>query len=104
MVRLSLSFTGFLLSLVPVVRHCERSEAIQSGSAWLWTYYGLAMTAVSNVQHTPIGVEHCFLHHLRQGRMREHGVHQLLFGRLQVHGDDIALDQLGDLGADHVRP
>ena len=34
--------------------------------------------------------------------MREHRVHQLLFRGLQVHGDDVALDQLGDLGADHV--
>ncbi len=36
--------------------------------------------------------------------MREHGVHQLLFRRLQIHGDDVALDQLGDLRADHVGP
>ena len=64
----------------------------------------LAMMAGLDVQDAPVGVEHRFLHHLRQGRMREHRVHQLLFGRLQVHGDHIALDQLGNLGADHVGP
>ena len=34
--------------------------------------------------------------------MREHRVHQLLFGGLQVHRHDETLDQLGDFGADHV--
>ena len=34
--------------------------------------------------------------------MREDGVHQLFFGGLQVHRHHVALDQLGDLGADHV--
>ena len=35
--------------------------------------------------------------------MREHRVHQVGFGGLQRFGDGIALDQFGDLGADHVR-
>ena len=35
--------------------------------------------------------------------MREDGMHQVFLGGLQVHGDDEALDQLGDLGADHMR-
>src|SRR6185503_11424193 len=56
-----------------------------------------------HVQNTSIRIEHRFLHHLRQGRVREDGVHQLFFRRLEVHRDDVALDKLGDLGADHVR-
>ena len=35
--------------------------------------------------------------------MRKHGVHQLFLGGLKVHRDHIALDQFGDLGADHMR-
>ncbi len=35
--------------------------------------------------------------------MREDAVHQFFFGRLQVHGDDEALDQFGDLGAAQMR-
>jgi hypothetical protein len=35
--------------------------------------------------------------------MREDRVHQLFLGRLQVHGDDEALDQFGHFRADHVR-
>jgi hypothetical protein len=35
--------------------------------------------------------------------MREDRVHQLFLGRLEVHGDDEALDQLGHFRADHVR-
>ena len=34
--------------------------------------------------------------------MREHRVHQLFFRRLQIHRDDVTLDQLSDFGADHV--
>src|SRR3954464_4353989 len=56
----------------------------------------------SNIQNPSIRIEHSFLHHLRQGRMREHRVHQLFFGRLQVHRDDVALDQLGDFSTDHM--
>ena len=36
--------------------------------------------------------------------MREDRVHQLFLGAFQRHRDDVALDQLGHLGADHVRP
>jgi len=56
----------------------------------------------SHIQHPPIRIQHGFLHHLRQRRMREHGVHQLFFGGLQIHRHHVALDQLGDFGADHV--
>src|ERR1700704_5309657 len=45
-----------------------------------------------HVQHTPISIEHRFLHHLRQSRVREDGVHQFFFSGLQVHGHHIALD------------
>src|SRR3569832_1529717 len=55
-----------------------------------------------HVQNTSVRIEHRFLHHLRQSRMREDSVHQFLFRRLEVHRDDIALDQFGDLGADHM--
>jgi hypothetical protein len=34
--------------------------------------------------------------------MREHGVHELFFGRFQIHRDHVALDQFGDFRADHV--
>jgi len=34
--------------------------------------------------------------------MREDGVHQFFFRGFQIHRHDVALDQLGDLGADHV--
>ena len=34
--------------------------------------------------------------------MWEDRVHQFLLRRLEIHGDDETLDQLGDLGADHV--
>jgi hypothetical protein len=50
-----------------------------------------------------IGIQHAFMHHLAQRRMREDGVHQVFLGGLQVHGHDIALDQFGDFRADHVR-
>src|SRR5271165_4318704 len=35
--------------------------------------------------------------------MREHRVHQLLFGGFEIHGDYVALNQLGHFGADHMR-
>ena len=34
--------------------------------------------------------------------MREDRVHELFFGCLQVHGDDIALDQFRHFCTDHV--
>src|SRR3569832_226485 len=55
-----------------------------------------------HVQNTSVRIEHRFLHHLRQSRMREDSVHQFLFRRLEGHRDDIALDQFGDLCADHM--
>src|ERR1700722_3373748 len=61
------------------------------------------MTTESDIQHAPVGVEHGFLHHLRQRRMREDGVHQLFFRGFEVHGNHIALDEFGHFGADHVR-
>ena len=42
------------------------------------------------------------MHRLGQGRVREDRVDELLFRRLEVHGDDEALDQFGHLGADHM--
>ncbi|QTK78702.1 hypothetical protein AT6N2_C0861 [Agrobacterium tumefaciens] len=54
------------------------------------------------VQHTAIGVEHAFLHRLGNGRMREDRVHQVFFGRLQIHGDHEALDEFGDFRAHHM--
>src|SRR3954452_14234722 len=59
-------------------------------------------TRHSHVEHAPISVEHRFLHHLGQGRMREDRVHQLFLSGLEIHRDHVALDQLGHLGADHV--
>src|SRR3569833_7221 len=56
-----------------------------------------------HIQNTSVCVEHRLLHHLRQGRMWEDGVHQLFFRRLEIHCDDVTLDKLGHLGADHVR-
>ena len=47
--------------------------------------------------------QYALMHHFAQCRVREHRFHQLVLGRLQLAGDDIALDQLGDFGADHVR-
>src|ERR1700722_13310297 len=35
--------------------------------------------------------------------MREHRVHQFFFGRFQIHCHHVALDELSDLRADHVR-
>lgn len=48
-------------------------------------------------------VQNAFVHHFRQGRMREHGLHQILFGGLKLLSDHIALDQLGHFGPDHMR-
>src|ERR1700688_1886167 len=66
-------------------------------------FANLVMGKSSHIQNATIRIQHRFLHHLRQRRMREHGVHELFFRGLQVHGDDVALDQLGHFHADHVR-
>src|SRR5450759_87728 len=55
-----------------------------------------------HVEHASISIQHRFLHHLRQGRVREDGVHQFFFRGFQVHRHHIALDQFGNLDADHV--
>src|SRR6266704_455611 len=62
-----------------------------------------SLAGASNVEHAPIGIEHRLLHHLGERRVREYGVDELLLRGLEVHRHDIALDQLGYLGADHVR-
>src|SRR6476660_7246305 len=55
-----------------------------------------------NVQRAPIRRQRAFAHHLRKRRVWEDGAHQVFLGGLQLHGDDEALDELGNLGADHV--
>ncbi len=35
-----------------------------------------------HVDHAPVGVQHAFMHHFRQGWMREDGVHQIFLGGL----------------------
>src|SRR3546814_3577738 len=57
----------------------------------------------SNVERTSISAEHAFVHHLRQRRMREDGVHQFLLRRLKRLANGIALDQFGDFRAHHMR-
>ncbi|MPL73135.1 hypothetical protein SDC9_18928 [bioreactor metagenome] len=49
-----------------------------------------------------IGIEHRLVHHLAQRRMREDGLDQVFLGGLELAADDIALNELGHLGADHV--
>src|ERR1700688_1002036 len=66
-------------------------------------FANLVMGKSSHIQNATIRIQHRFLHHLRQRRMREHGVHQLFFGGLQVHGHHVTLDQFGHFGSDHVR-
>src|ERR1700682_5373932 len=56
----------------------------------------------SNVQHAPIGIEYRLLHHLGERRMRENRVDALRFGGFKIHRHHVTLDQLGDLGADHM--
>src|SRR6187402_1597955 len=56
-----------------------------------------------HVQHLAIGVQHGFLHGLRDSRMREDGVEQFFFRRLEIHRHHKALDQFGDFGADQMR-
>src|SRR6266566_2152586 len=67
-----------------------------------WTYLTV-LTAGLEVDGPPVGVKHGLVHRLRQGRVREDRSDQLGLGRLQGLGDRVALDQLGHLGADHVR-
>jgi len=55
-----------------------------------------------DIQHPSVGIQNRLLHHLRQGRMRENGVNELFFRGLEIHRHHVALNQFGDLGADHV--
>ena len=57
----------------------------------------------SHVDHTVVSIQHAFMHHFRQGRMRENGVNQVFFGGFQLSADYIALDQFGHFRADHMR-
>lgn len=55
------------------------------------------------VKRASPSIQNAFVHHFRQGRMREHRLHQILFGRLKLLSDHIALDQLSHFGPDHMR-
>src|SRR6476620_8118412 len=93
----------------PRMRESSDFMAMSARSAWFPAYAGRSGRRpkldriCSDIEHTPIGVEHRFLHHLRERRMREDGVHKLLLRRLKVHRNHVALDQLGDLRTHHVR-
>src|SRR4051812_15338706 len=56
-----------------------------------------------NVNHPPECGEDAFVHHLRKRRVREDGLDEIGFDQLGGFADGVALDELGDLGADHVR-
>src|SRR6202040_986100 len=58
---------------------------------------------VLEVDGAAISVKHGFVHRLGDRRVRKDRPHQLALGRLQRLGDRVALDQLGDLGADYMR-
>ena len=47
--------------------------------------------------------EHGFVHHLRQGWVREDRVHEVFLGQFTFARDHIALDELGHFSADHMR-
>lgn len=49
------------------------------------------------MQRPPISIQHALVHHLAQPWMREHRLHQLRLGGLELPRHRIALDQLGDL-------
>ncbi len=48
----------------------------------------------SDMQRPTVSVQHRFVHHFRQGRMRENRVHQVFFGGFQRAADHIALNQV----------
>src|SRR5262245_24824827 len=56
----------------------------------------------SYMNDAPEGIEHAFVHGLRQRRVREDRVHEVFLGGLELHGNGKALDQLGHFCADHV--
>src|SRR5262245_28562516 len=66
-----------------------------------WTY-PTAQIAGLEVDGPAVGVKHSLVHRFRDGRVREDRANQLSLGRLQGLGDGVALDQLGDLGANHM--
>src|SRR5690606_37841537 len=78
---------------------CARLADRNSKARLMWR----RALARSSVQCTSIGVEHAFLHRFRDRRMREDRVHQLFLGRLEVHGDDEALDHFRHFRANHMR-
>ncbi len=55
------------------------------------------------MQRLAVSGQDAFVHHFRQGRVREDRGHQFGLGRFQRLANDIALDQLGHFRADHVR-
>src|SRR6476661_3398508 len=57
----------------------------------------------SDVKRAAISVEHRLIHYFGQRRMWEDGRNQLGLGGFQPFGDGEALNELGDLGPDHVR-
>src|SRR5690606_17451971 len=56
------------------------------------------------MDNSAIGVKDSLVHRLRDGRVRKDGAHQFDLGGFQGSGDPVALDELGHLGADHMRP
>ena len=61
-----------------------------------------ARRSALHIQRLAVGVEHGFLHRLRDGGMREDRVHQFFLCGFEVHRHHKTLDQFGHFGADHV--
>ena len=57
----------------------------------------------SEVDDPPIRVKHGLVHGLRIVGCGKTVLHQLRLGRFRRFRDDVALDEFGHLGADHVR-
>ena len=55
------------------------------------------------VDGATICIKNRLVHRLRQRRMRKNGLHELGLGRFKRPCDGITLNELGDLGADHMR-
>src|SRR6516165_11160082 len=69
---------------------------------WRWGRDTARKTHRLEVYGPPECVKHGLVHRLREGRVRKYRADQLRLGRLQGLGDCVALDQLGNLGADHM--